>query len=554
VITLLGLKDGTLSITSSPVSLIFVLGCLVSSATAGNLRTVVLSAVPAPGIPTGGVFSSFGVPSLNNAGQTAFKAGLTGTGISLTNNIGIWSDGAGNGLALIARTRSAAPDTSGGTTFSSLREPVLNSEGQTTFVAFLAGSEVDSMNNNGIWSEKAGSGLSLYFREGDEAPGTLSGTNFSGFASPVLSNTDKIVFKADLTGTGVDITNDIGIWADRGNGVLSLVARYGSPAPDTQAGVNFSNFVGSSVLNGLGQTAFWGFLTGTGIEDANNSGIWSEGGGNGLALVAREGDTAPGTSAGTNFTFFSKPVINGQGHTAFWGSLLVDTGAATVSNNTGIWSEGSGNGLALVAREGFTAPDVGLGRFSILNDPVLNGAGQVAFIATLFGTGVHASNNSGIWSEGGDGVLSLVAREGSAAPGTPAGVTFLDFFGTPSLNGAGQTAFGGSLSNGSYGLWAEDISGDLRLIVRTGETLDVDDGPGIELRTVLTLSFFFQANSGNEDGRQSGFNDLGQVAFNATFTDGSHGIFVSNLVAIPEPSTLFLAALSTVGIFLKRRR
>ena len=56
--------------------------------------------------------------------------------------------------------------------------------------------------------------------------------------------------------------------------------------------------------------------------------------------------------------------------------------------------------------------------------------------------------------------------------------------------------------------------------------------PG-DFRTVNSLGF--TANTGNGDGRPSGFNDLGQLGFFASFTDGSQGIFVSNLVAIPDP-------------------
>jgi hypothetical protein len=41
------------------------------------------------------------------------------------------------------------------------------------------------------------------------------------------------------------------------------------------------------------------------------------------------------------------------------------------------------------------------------------------------------------------------------------------------------------------------------------------------------LSFTGGANT--EDGRRSGLNDLGEVAFLATFTDGSSGLFVSDI-------------------------
>jgi hypothetical protein len=166
---------------------------------------------------------------------------------------------------------------------------------------------------------------------------------------------------------------------------------------------------------------------------------------------------------------------------------------------------------------------------------VLNGAGQTAFFGRLTGTGVDSTNDSGIWSEGGGSGLALVAREGDAAPGTAYGVNFSSFdFSFPVLNGAGQTAFRGFLtgsgvdSSNNTGLWATDLNGDLQLIVRAGDLFDVNDDPLIEvLRTVSLVGFF--GGIGGEDGRGTGFNDAGQLAFRLGFTDGSQGIFVANL-------------------------
>ena len=62
----------------------------------------------------------------------------------------------------------------------------LNNAGQTAFVAELSGSGVDGYNDDGIWSEGSGS-LALVARSGDHAPGTPSGVNFSyqnNFSSP----------------------------------------------------------------------------------------------------------------------------------------------------------------------------------------------------------------------------------------------------------------------------------------------------------------------------------------------------------------------------------
>jgi hypothetical protein len=315
----------------------------------------------------------------------------------------------------------------------------------------------------------------------------------------------------------------------------ALTGTDGPLGPGLEADDIFSGF-DNPVINSAGHTAFVGELTGPGVSNSNAVGIWSEGGGSGLALVARTGNQAPGTDPGVNFSFFSfSPVLNGAGQTAFSG-FLTGPGVDDI-NNRGIWSEGGGAGLALVARSGSQAPGTGPGvNFSFLNEPVLNGAGQTAFRGSLTGAGVDGSNDSGIWSEGGGAGLALVARNGSQAPGTGPGVNF-SFLNEPVLNGAGQTAFRGELTGAGVtlaidrGIWATDPTGHLHLIAREGDLFDVSNDPlNPDLRTISFLSLLI--GSGGEDGKATSFSDAGQLAFSARFTDGSEGIFVATITTL----------------------
>jgi hypothetical protein len=119
----------------------------------------------------------------------------------------------------------------------------------------------------------------------------------------------------------------------------------------------------------------------------------------------------------------------------------------------------------------------------------------------------------------------------------------------PVFNDLGQLAFRATLMSGiggvdlsnNEGIWATDVNGVLKMIVRTGDMIDVDPGPSIDLRTIRLLSF--DDNSGNEDGHSSGFNDKGQIAFLAHFTDRTSAVIVSNVVAVPEPASLIPALL-----------
>jgi len=500
-----------------------------------QFRTVARSGQTAPG--SGATFSGFDGPVIDNAGQTAFIATLSGAGVDSTNQTGIWSESSGS-LSLLARKGSSAPGAGAGTNFNSFNSPLVQVAGRT---AFRAGLTAGSFNNQGIWSGSPGN-LLMVARNGQEPPNTGSGVAFDNFSLPVLNDGGQTAFNCSLSGA-VNSTNDVGIWSS-GSGTLSLVARKGAHAPGTEAGANF-DFLTPPALSRAGKTAFQATLTGVGVDVTNNQGIWSEGSGT-LTLVARKGSPAPGTSTGVNFNSLNVPVINREGRTAFHASL-------TSTSGDGIWSESSGT-LSLIARTGFAANGLGSGiTFSSFgNVPALNDLGQTAFRAFLAGPGVNSLNDGSVWRED-SGVLSLIVREGAPAPGTATGVTFSDFnFTFPILNNASQIAFSGTLtgttinSTNDTGLWVTNPAGQLMLIAREGDLFEVAPG---DLRIISSLSLV--TSSGGQDGRSSSFNDFGQLAFLANFTNGSSGVFVAT---VPEPSTLAFMALGALLAYRKERR
>jgi hypothetical protein len=142
-----------------------------------------------------------------------------------------------------------------------------------------------------------------------------------------------------------------------------------------------------------------------------------------------------------------------------------------------------------------------------------------------------------------------VVRAGEAAPGG-GGAVFSDF-GNPSINEAAWLAFTATLSGpgvstaNDRGIWVRDSSGRLLLVAREGNALDTGGGAS---RTILSLEMFEDAAAG-EDGFASAFNNAGQVAFRATFTDGSSGVFVAS---VPEPGGC--ALLVVAAMFCRRGR
>ncbi|NOZ41069.1 MAG: hypothetical protein GXP24_12715 [Planctomycetes bacterium] len=473
---------------------------------------------------------------------------LLGTEVDGTNDSAIFSEGKnGNRLGLVAREGEAAVGAE--VHFLNLGDPLLDGSGNTAFFSQLQeGGSID----RGIFSEGNGIGPTLVARSGDAALG--AGVNFSGFGDPVFNSSGLLAFTNMLRGAGVNNRNDLAILRGREKNAFALVAREGDAAPGTPTGVSFGGqfTFGDPVLNSRGQTAFLSRLVGAEIGNSFNRGLFLAGSNGGLELLVRVGDPAPDTGTGITFGSVSNPAINDNGLTAFQ-ARLTGTGVDG-TNQYAIYSEGGGNGLALVTRTGDQAPGTNTGvNFRFLNSPVINGSGQAAFRASLTGVGSGSLSKSGIFKENPDGILVKVARDGDIAPGTNAGITFggRAAFGDPVLNSKGQTAFMGFL-NGGRGIFAEDAKGMLQLIARTGQLLDVSDDPLTpDFRTVNDLKFF--TGSGNEDGRRSGFNNLGQLAFFASFTDGSSGIFLSNLVAIPEPATVIMLVMGTVFILVHPR-
>ena len=121
----------------------------------------------------------------------------------------------------------------------------------------------------------------------------------------------------------------------------------------------------------------------------------------------------------------------------------------------------------------------------------------------------------------------LVARRGLLAPGADA---LFSTFSDLHINENGRVAFEAKLFGDHFGsrIWAESLAGDLQMILRGNEMFDVGGG---DMRQISNL-FLEQ------------FLDDGILLFRARFDDGSMGYFTSDLVAVPEPTTVVLLLIS----------
>jgi hypothetical protein len=339
-------------------------------------------------------------------------------------------------------------------------------------------------------------------------------------------------------------------------GSPQIAARLGDVAPGT--GLAYSQLFNPK-LNDLGQIAFRATLD---VNDLVPDDAIFAGSPGSVQLVARKGAAAPGMAAGVTYNFLSTdPTTNDAGQIAYVADL---TGPGITGTNSRVMylaTIGSPTPVPVIAaRRGDQAPGAPTGvRYNnFLRAPSINDAGGIAFVSELFGTGVTTSNLRAIFAGSPlttPSGVQMLARDGQAAPGTPAGVTFSGLGGSQldqvAINNRGQIVFSAGLvgtgvttANGS-GLFAYDPAAGIRLILRRGDPFDVGGG---DLRTISSIGF----NYGVGDDVPTGLGSDGRLAYLLTFTDGSTGVSTS---AIPEPGAAgVLSAFAAASLAARRRR
>src|SRR5687768_4154078 len=145
--------------------------------------------------------------------------------------------------------------------------------------------------------------------------------------------------------------------------------------------------------------------------------------------VALKGQPAPGAPAGVNYLFLGVPSLNNAGHVSYVADL---TGPGVTGANEAAFFAGPFAAPQLVAREDDAAPGTPAGvRYSLVDadiepnntDLVITDAGDAAFRPRLIGTGVTTANDGALYA-GPFAAPQLIAREGNAVPGMPAGVNY----------------------------------------------------------------------------------------------------------------------------------
>lgn len=506
-----------------------------------STRTVALSGQQALGLPNGVNYFGFVNTKISNTGAVAFQALLLGG--NQASPFGIMREDESLTLGPVALSGTQAPGLPMGVTFPNLQPfPDLNmsKSGNIAFLASLIVGATGSPNTRAIFADRVGSGFSAAARVGDQASGFAPDITFKNFNAISANDTGELAFYGTLAGPGINVANQDVIYRQLSSGDLLPLAREMEQVPGDTPGTLWKSFNIHTDINNGGRVAFNATLTDElGTE---SFGLFSASIRNDMIAHAKSGNQAPGLTAGVAMTGFSDAVLNNNNQVAFYSGL--EGSGVTSSNNLALFGPGD-SGLTFIAREGdqvLSQPNGVLYDFDMSLPLILNDQSGLALYTRLRGTTVTSSTNTAIVSTGSGTELSVVARTGDQVPGLADGTVFIDISGgTLEMNNTGQVAFraGWKMSQTiSYGLFATSPSGELVLVASPGQSIDVNNDPLITDERIISAV--------NSD---FGFNDLGQIAFNVQFTDGSLGVFVRT---IPTPSTLPLVA--CIGFALRRRR
>lgn len=297
-------------------------GIFLSSA--GGLRKVALEG---DAVARVGMLSGFGkhpVPALNEAGEVAFAAAISGG--KTVEGIFLWTRGRVQPVVL---TGSPAPGISGGT-LAAIESPTLNDRGD---VAFLGTVRRGRETVEAIYG-RIGGKLRKIVAQGDPAP---AGGMFGAFGAPTLNNKGTVGFAAAVEGRTVPG----GIFVVEGES-LRMVVGAGDDSP---TGGIFFKFAERFSLNDTGLIAFNALLKGA--PAAGGLFLVDRGPPRKLAAL---GDPAPGGGTFSHFGLW--PTMNAGGTVAFTSSI--DGGPSPIA----VFRAGT-NGITRVVGAGDALPGGG---------------------------------------------------------------------------------------------------------------------------------------------------------------------------------------------------
>ena len=203
---------------------------------------------------------------------------------------------------------------------------------ETSNIAWTSFLQSSSTTNQAIFSTLNGA----ITRRGTSAPGT--GGVFSTFLGEAMNKTTAhTVWRATVSGPGINASNNEGIWSDR-SGFPDLVVKEGSLAfglndPDYK----FTRFIAFGI-DDSDHVFLWAQIRGPGVNTSNDTGLWIIEGNNDPELLVREGDFIPGCGCACIGTIL-RVDFHHSGHYIFQATLVGGNFAGpTAATNVALFS------------------------------------------------------------------------------------------------------------------------------------------------------------------------------------------------------------------------
>jgi hypothetical protein len=372
----------------------------------GTDRLVSRTGSTAAGAPDDSVFTGFGRMMISDMGDVAFEADMDPLSTDPVFYDTLWTES--NGLHLVDYGKSEGP-LWGSYHRTVLRIDDMDHSGRVLYTKYSEHSSgsVLTFGHETWWLVAPGTSNRLVVTEGSThaIPPAPSFTYSYIFDTPKLANDGRVVFAAQLTGIGIDTTNNDTIWVDESGGKY-IIFRDGDPAPGLASEVVFTQ-VRDSISNETGQVAFKATIAGPGIDATNSRALFSTAGG-ALHHVAGMGQSVPGVGMLSD-TLYLQDIAGAS--TSFWGTYLTDGGG---SFGEGIFAEKNGT-LRTIVRSGQQIPNSEYFMFTS------SGSAQAVpgtdrFAVHSYVRDIDFASYSGVWIENEDYELLPVIVGGSQVP------------------------------------------------------------------------------------------------------------------------------------------
>ncbi len=460
-----------------------------------------------PRIPAGAKWRTFQSPALSATGEVAFVGNWTGAN-AREKGFGLFRND-----TLLAANR----DEAGVAQFKGIKDPVFRDGSSNLLVPVIRAGVRANVDNAILEYPSAPSAAPVVLATESEQPVSILPGRISQFVT-VVGTPERAVIVVKLAGPGITAKNRRLAYAVEAGEANELVAggpshlpfnayRFLLPVPGTlghgrhechDGGARFLATIDrqQDAIVKWGARYGWTVESGTGMPTGATGAeefVWKRFGG--AVSSTRDGGEYGFRAQVAAPAFPSKAVFDG----VFWRQST---------------------GMRLIAGPGVTTFNEGEQLLTAVSDPVLSSDGEILAFSGKVESG--SKTVAAVIAAEREGEPRVIASAGMQAPGLPSGVVFKTFKSLAAPSGVGGPIFVAGLGGKpGYGqsLWAVDRHGDLRCILRAGQTIDED----------RVVSFrALEAVNGNS-GSARAFNDNAELVWLATFERGASAIVKTTL-------------------------